>query len=89
MSHLSQLMVILIQFNPELVKSTLNDVLLKQLLTCESLHDMVGCSGSISSHKSIVAISQNLTKADFGAEGDNDEVQAGHNFTYIHPNPKM
>ncbi|KAH9976806.1 hypothetical protein BGW80DRAFT_1290703 [Lactifluus volemus] len=87
-SHLSQLMVVLVQFNPELAKSTPNDVLPKRLSTRGSLHGMAGRSGSISSRKSIVAMSQNLTEADFEAEDDDDEVQAGHNFTYIPPNPK-
>jgi hypothetical protein len=87
-SHLSQLMVVLVQFNPELAKSTPNDVLPKRLSARGSLHGLTGRSGSISSRKSIVALSQNLTEADFEAEDDDDEVQAGHNFTYIPPNPK-
>jgi hypothetical protein len=48
---------------------------------------MVGRSSSISSCKSIIVISQNLTEADFKAD-DDDEVQVGHNFMYIPPNPK-
>jgi hypothetical protein len=33
-------------------------------------------------------MSQNLTEADFEAKEDDEEVQVGHNFTYIPPNPK-
>jgi hypothetical protein len=87
-SHLSQLMVVLVQFNPELAKSTPNDVLPKRLSARGSLHTPAGRSGSVSSRKSIVAISQNLTEADFEEEEDDEEVQVGHNFTYIPPNPK-
>jgi hypothetical protein len=86
-SHLSQLMVVLVQFNPELAKSTPNDVLPKRSSTRGSIHAL-GRSGSITSRRSIIATSQNLTDADFEAEEDVDEVQAGHNFTYIPPNPK-
>ena len=81
-------MVVLVQFNPELAKSTPNDVLPKRSAARGSLHGLAGRSGSIGSRRSIVAISQNLTDADFEAEEDDDEVQAGHNFTYIPPNPK-
>jgi hypothetical protein len=35
-----------------------------------------------------VAVSQNLTEADFEGEEEDEDVQAGHNFTYIPPNPK-
>jgi hypothetical protein len=80
-------MVILVQFNPELAKSTPNDVLPKRSSVRGSLQNP-GRSGSISSRKSIVAISQNLTDADFEPEEDDDEVQVGQNFTYIPPNPK-
>lgn len=86
-SHLSQLMVVLVQFNPELAKSTPNDVLPKRSSTRGSIHAL-GHSGSISSRRSIIATSQNLTDADFEAEEDDDELQAGHNFTFIPPNPK-
>jgi hypothetical protein len=81
-------MVVLVQFNPELAKSTPNDVLPKRSSVRGSLHNPAGRSISISSRKSIVAISQNITDADVEPEEDDDEVQVGHNFTYIPPNPK-
>jgi hypothetical protein len=87
-SHLSQLMVVIVQFNPELAKSTPNDVLPKRSSARVSLHNPTGRPGSISSRNPIVAMSQNLTEADFEAEEDDEEVQVGHNFTYIPPNPK-
>lgn len=77
-------MVVLVQFNPELAKSTPNDVLPKRSSVRGSA--LAGRSGSISSRKSF-AVSQNVTDAD-DAEEEDDEVQAGHNFTYIPPNPK-
>ncbi|KAF8269635.1 hypothetical protein EI94DRAFT_1771193 [Lactarius quietus] len=83
-SHLSQLMVVIVQFNPELAKSTPNDVLPKR----SSVRALAGRSASVSSRRSVVALSQNLTDADFEAEEEEDEVKAGHNFTYIPPNPK-
>jgi hypothetical protein len=76
-------MVVLVQFNPELAKSTPNDVLPKRASVRGSA--LAGRSGSISSRKSF-AVSQNVTDAD-DAEEEDDEVQAGHNFTYIPPNP--
>jgi hypothetical protein len=87
-SHLSQLMVILVQFNPELAKSTPNDVLPKRSSLRASQHTPAGRSGCISSRRSVVAMSPNPADAEFDAEEDDEEVQAGHNFTYIPPNPK-
>ena len=81
-------MVILVQFNPKLAKSTLNDVLPKRTSVRGSLHNPAGRSGSISSRRSITTSSQNVTSPDFDADEDDEEVQAGHNFTYIPPNPK-
>jgi hypothetical protein len=77
-------MVVIVQFNPELAKSTPNDVLPKR----SSVRPLAGRSASISSRKSVVALSQNLTDADFEAEEEDEEVKVGHNFTYIPPNPK-
>ena len=78
-------MVVIVQFNPELAKSTPNDVLPKRSSMRPPLS---GRSGSVSSRRSVVALSQNLTDADLEAEEDDDEVKVGHNFTYIPPNPK-
>lgn len=77
-------MVVIVQFNPELAKSTPNDVLPKR----SSVRPLAGRSASVSSRKSVVALSQNLTDADMEPEEDDDEVKVGHNFTYIPPNPK-
>ena len=77
-------MVVIVQFNPELAKSTPNDVLAKR----SSIRPLTGRSASISSRRSVVALSQNLTDADFEAEEEDEEVKVGHNFTYIPPNPK-
>ncbi|KAI0052473.1 hypothetical protein FA95DRAFT_1483448 [Auriscalpium vulgare] len=93
-SHLSQLMVVLVQFNPELAKSTPSDVLPKRTVarpgSVYSAYSPSTRNGSISSRRSIIALSQNLSDIDFNAEtiDEEDEVQAGHNFTYIPPNPK-
>lgn len=81
-------MVILVQFNPELAKSTPNDVLPKRTSIRGSLHNPAGRSGSISSRKSIIASPHNVIDPEFDADEDDDEVQVGHNFTYIPPNPK-
>ncbi|KAI0063318.1 hypothetical protein BV25DRAFT_1907095 [Artomyces pyxidatus] len=91
-SHLSQLMVILVQFNPELAKSTPSDVLPKRTVARPGSVYTTGASrsASISSRRSVLALSQNLTDLDFPDDtiDEDDEVQAGHNFTYIPPNPK-
>jgi hypothetical protein len=81
-------MVVLVRFNPEVAKSTPNDMLPERSSVRGPLHDSAGCSGSISNRKSIVAVSQNLTDADVESEEDDEEVQVGHNFTYIPPSPK-
>jgi hypothetical protein len=78
-------MVVLVQYNPELAESTINDVLPKRSSVRGSLHDSAGHCSSISSRKYIVAISKNLTDADVDPEEDDG---VGHNFTYIPPNPK-
>ena len=67
-------MVVIVQFNPELAKSTPNDVLPKRSSARVSLHNPTGRPGSISSRNPIVAISQNLTEADFEAEEDDEEA---------------
>ncbi len=77
-------MVVIVQFHPELAKSTPNDVLPRR----SSVRPLTGRSSSITSRRSVIALSQNLTDADIEAEDDDDEVKVGQNFTYIPPNPK-
>ncbi|KAI0318044.1 hypothetical protein OF83DRAFT_1118175 [Amylostereum chailletii] len=88
-SHLSQLMVVLVQFHPELAKSTPADTLPRR--RPGSLYNPASArNGSISSRRSMLALSPSISETDFMPEdpdGD-DDVQAGHNFTYIPPNPK-
>ncbi|KAA1475982.1 hypothetical protein DENSPDRAFT_784248 [Dentipellis sp. KUC8613] len=96
-SHLSQLTVILVQFKPELAKSNPTDSLSRTTTRPGSVYSSspYGASrtGSISSRRSVLAMSQNLSEVDImnmtpeELDGD-DEVQAGFNFTYIPPNPK-
>ncbi|TFY79360.1 hypothetical protein EWM64_g4654 [Hericium alpestre] len=94
-SHLSQLMVILVQLKPELAKSsTPSDATLSRSSTRPgSVYSAAARNGSISSRRSMLVMSQNLSEVDFmdGAPEDidgDDDVQAGFNFTFIPPNPK-
>lgn len=92
-SHLSQLMVVMVQFNPELAKSTPADALPStagarpgSIYSVRAVEPSgVGSRhGSISSRRSVIGRSDGIFEE---LEGD-DEVQVGHNFTYIPPNPK-
>ncbi|KAF8515697.1 hypothetical protein BU17DRAFT_76803 [Hysterangium stoloniferum] len=97
-THLSQLMVIMLQFNPELAKSSPSDsVSSSQSPTSgsrpESLYSLDrprdSRGGSISSRFSFALNSQNTLDsiADTIREED-DEIPVGHHFTYIPSNPK-
>ena len=87
-------MVVLVQFNPELAKSQPSDNAPSRARP-GSVYSPTSASrtGSISSRRSVLALSQNFSDFDFvnvnheDLDGD-DEVQVGHNFTYIPPNPK-
>lgn len=100
-------MVILVQFNPELAKSTPSDNLptTRPGARPGSVYDRAQRNGSVSSRKSILSLAKDMSDLDLagigeeggGGEGDgvgeggldgDDEVQVGHNFTYIPPNPK-
>ncbi|TFK48247.1 hypothetical protein OE88DRAFT_562689 [Heliocybe sulcata] len=93
-SHLSQLMVVMVQFNPELAKSTPSDALPStpsdarpgSMYSMRSVHPSGTNSrhASISSRRSIGGRTDGIMDE---LDGD-DEVQVGHNFTYIPPNPK-
>ncbi len=90
-THLQQLMVIMVQFNPSLAKSTPSDIL-------PSINTNTGRPGSLYSqldspgairHSSISSRRSLFVgvDADDTAEGD-DELPVGHHFTFIPPNPK-
>lgn len=94
-------MVVLVQFNPELAKSTPSDNLpTRPGARPGSVYDRAQRNGSVSSRKSILSLAKDMSDLDLagigeddadgaagGLDGD-DEVQVGHNFTYIPPNPK-
>jgi hypothetical protein len=93
-SHLSQLMVVMVQLNPELAKSTPSEAFPSSpggTGRPGSIYSQSGsyhlARGSVSSRKSLVGASPNPDAVSAEIEGD-DEVQVGHNFTFIPPNPK-
>ncbi|EIN05310.1 hypothetical protein PUNSTDRAFT_92196 [Punctularia strigosozonata HHB-11173 SS5] len=93
-SHLSQLMVVMVQLNPELAKSTPSDAFPQSpggSARPGSIYSQTGSfhpsRGSISSRKSFLAGSGNPDAVSAEIDGD-DEIQVGHNFTFIPPNPK-
>jgi hypothetical protein len=97
-THLSQLMVIMLQFNPELAKSSPTESVASSQSPATSSRPESAYSldrardsraGSISSRFSFAMGSQNTLEsvADTIREED-DEVPVGHHFTYIPSNPK-
>ncbi|KAF8578886.1 hypothetical protein K439DRAFT_1360906 [Ramaria rubella] len=100
--HLSQLMVIMVQFNPELAKSTPSDMLSSMQSStggrpesfystdrARDSHSPASRTGSISSRYSLaIGSSNNLDSVTDSIRDDDDEVPVGHHFTYIPPNPK-
>ncbi|KAF8154152.1 cytoplasm protein [Crassisporium funariophilum] len=98
-THLQQLMVIMVQFNPELAKSTPSDIL-PSLQTSNmgrpgSLYSQVESPisatrhASVSSRRSLFAINGELNPQGYDdpPEGE-DDLPVGHHFTFIPPNPK-
>ncbi|OCH90864.1 hypothetical protein OBBRIDRAFT_887390 [Obba rivulosa] len=103
-SHLSQLMVAMVQFNPELAKSTPSDVLPSTQAANgrpgslysqtgkrpDSYHSTSGRHTSVSSRRSIVSdtYSPHDPEGEDDDEDDDEDVPVGHHFTYIPPNPR-
>ncbi|THU97847.1 hypothetical protein K435DRAFT_828529 [Dendrothele bispora CBS 962.96] len=87
-THLQQMMLAMVQFNPELAKSTPSDVLPSTSgARPGSLYSETPArNASIGSRRSLY----NIDSIDTSAPDDenDEEIQAGHNFTYIPPNPK-
>ncbi|PPQ75663.1 hypothetical protein CVT26_001891 [Gymnopilus dilepis] len=94
---LQQLMVIMVQFNPELAKSTPSDIL-PSLQTSNtgrpgSLYSALDSptatrNGSISSRRSFFSTDMNITaNPEETLEGE-DDLPVGHHFTFIPPSPK-
>lgn len=103
-SHLSQLMVVMVQVNPELAKSTgsegsptaANGRPGSMYSQMSSRPDSFYASGtsrhaSISSRHSLVH-TNSITSDDFGTigeeVGDDDDIPVGHHFTFIPLNPR-
>lgn len=96
LSQLQQLMVIMVQFNPELAKSAPSEALpsIPQgrpgSVYSSSPAGPSSRHASISSRRSVALIGSGVGSLDLVAEqidGD-EEIEAGGNFTFIPPNPK-
>jgi hypothetical protein len=89
--HLQQLMVAMVQFNPELAKSTPSDSYPSAQSPGGrpvSMYSPVSRNPSVSSRHSYYN-GNPLELEDYGADVDADEdIQVGHHFTYIPPSPK-
>ncbi|KAF9265151.1 hypothetical protein L218DRAFT_957844 [Marasmius fiardii PR-910] len=92
-THIQQMMLAMVQFNPELAKSAPTDVLSSAYTPSGarpgSLYDSSSPTSrnpsiSIGTRRSLYA---NAEEAGLGDDGDED-IEVGHNFTYIPPNPK-
>ena len=78
-------MVAMVQFNPELAKSTPSEVL--QTTRPGSAYTEAR-QASVGSRRSLYALEQQEGSYDDLGADDDDDIQVGHNFTYIPPNPK-
>lgn len=97
-TQLSQLMVFMIQFNPELAKSGPGESISLPSVSSpsarpESVYSLSGGGsssrpGSISSRHSVVVGSANALDSMLESVREDDEVPVGHSFTFIPPNPK-
>lgn len=91
-THLQQMMVVMVKSNPELAKSTPSDILTSNRGSMYEMSGPPSAGGrgaasrhpSVSSRQSLYAVGQT---DDLHGE-DDDDVEAGINFTYIPPNPK-
>jgi len=92
-THLSQLMVAMVQFKPELAKSSPTDSYAPADQRPTSLYSRPSDGNAVSRNPSVgtrysLAISGSANPDDFGDVDDDAEVPVGHTFTYIPPNPK-
>ncbi|GJJ09370.1 hypothetical protein Clacol_003592 [Clathrus columnatus] len=96
-TQLSQLMVFMIQFNPELAKSNPGDSISISSMSTpttrpDSLYSLPGGSGlssrpgSISNRHSLGSV--NVLDSMAETVREDDEIPVGHNFTFIPSNPK-
>ncbi|KAJ3727280.1 hypothetical protein DFJ43DRAFT_1156909 [Lentinula guzmanii] len=94
-TQLQQMMVAMVQFNPELAKSTPSDVL-PSIGTSSSARpgsvysqtQSTSRHGSISSRLSLHGLGGDFVDVTAPEDGDEDDIEVGHNFTFIPPNPK-
>ncbi|EEB93611.1 hypothetical protein MPER_07703 [Moniliophthora perniciosa FA553] len=92
-THLQQMMLAMVQFNPELAKSAPSDVLPSFQNTPGGRPVSLYDSGSPTGRNPSIGSRQFLyttNNYDDPAPGDDsdDDIQVGQNFTYIPPNPK-
>ncbi|KAI0078393.1 hypothetical protein K474DRAFT_1744807 [Panus rudis PR-1116 ss-1] len=103
-SHLSQLMVVMVQFNPELAKSTPSDALpatatsssggrpgsVYSYASQRESYYATSRHASISSRNSITSAAFYSKNPDAAGEevAGDDDLPVGHHFTYIPPNPR-
>ena len=96
-SHLQQLMVAMVQFNPELAKSSSSTLMPSTQPSSNvrpgSYHSPVDSPASPSARHSSVSSRRSLFVSAYdnsgdGGEGDGDELPVGHHFTFIPPNPR-
>lgn len=96
-SHLQQLMVAMVQFNPELAKSSPSSVLPSAQPSnarpgsyyppSDSPSSPTARHGSISSRRSLFINPYDYSGDDLEEEGD-EELPVGHHFTFIPPHPR-
>lgn len=92
-THLQQLVMIMVQFNPELAKSAASESSLSyqtQNVRPGSLYSPYESGETASRHTSVSSrhsYLENGGNSDTYVDGD-DDIQVGHHFTFIPPHPK-
>ncbi|KAF5376074.1 hypothetical protein D9615_007711 [Tricholomella constricta] len=93
-THLQQLMVIMVQFNPELAKSTPSEVLSPSQTSSArpgSLYSSFDSPGGMSTRHASISSRRSLfvdNRSTYGEVDGDEEVPVGHHFTFIPPNPR-
>lgn len=92
-TQLQQMMVAMVSFNPELAKSTPSDVLPSVGTSSSStrpgsVYSQNQPSSRHGSISTIHGVGGDFVDVTAPEDGDEDDIEVGHHFTYIPPNPK-
>lgn len=88
-SHIQQLILAMISFSPDLAKSAPSDILATQSPTVTARPGSIYSNSPRPASRTTSISSRHSLYNPHSVEGDeDDDVEVGHNFTYIPPNPR-